>query len=90
MKKILLLLVGVILISSCTAEEIPVRNRQCWEVISYRDEHYPNGFPLQISGHTVYKRRWYVLQDTKTKEMTDGYSFFEFVEVGGNICKDIK
>ena len=88
MKKILLLLISAVLISSCTAsDEITQPEKDCLEVLSYRDEHYPNGFGIQISGQTVYKRRFYVFKNTKTGEITDGYSFFQFEEVGYVICQ---
>ena len=87
MKKILLLLVSAVLILSCTPEEIEQPKKDCYEVLSYRDEHYPNGFGIQISGQTVYKRRFYVFKNTKTGEITDGYSFFQFEEVGYVICQ---
>ena len=86
--KILLVLFAVI-ISSCTAEEIKPAQK-CEVIVSYRDEFYPNGFPLQISGQTVYKRRFYVLKDTKTGITRNTYSFFQFDEVGYVYCNDIK
>jgi hypothetical protein len=87
--KILLVLFAALLIG-CTAEEIPQPKKECFRVLSYRDEFYPNGFPLQISGQTVYKRRFYVLKDTKTGITRNTYSFFQFDEVGYVYCNDIK
>jgi hypothetical protein len=87
--KILLGLFAVLLIG-CTPEEIPQPKKECFRVLSYRDEFYPNGFPIQISGQTVYKRRFYVFLDLQTGKITDGYSFFQFEEVGYDICNDIK
>lgn len=90
MKKILLLLVSAVLISSCTSEELPQPEQKCETVIAYRDEFYPNGFPYQVSGHTVYKRRFYTLRDNKTGETREIFSFFYFDEVGYVYCNDIK
>jgi len=78
-----------ILLTSCTPEEIKPAQK-CEVIVSYRDEFYPNGFSLLISGHKVYKRRFYVLKDTKTGITRNIYSFFEFNEVGHVYCDDIK
>ena len=90
MKKILLLLVSAVLISSCTPEELPQPEQKCETVIAYRDEFYPNGFGIQIHGHTVYKRRFYTLKDNKTGAIREDYSFFAFDEIGYVYCNDIK
>lgn len=90
MKKILLLLVSAVLISSCTPEELPQPEQKCETVIAYRDEFYPNGYPIQVAGHTVYSRRFYTLKDNKTGQIREVFSFFEFDEVGHVYCNDIK
>ena len=89
MKKYILILLAVI-ISSCTPEELPQPEQKCETVIAYRDEFYPNGFPIQIHGQTVYKRRFYTLKDNKTGEIREESSFFAFDEIGYVYCNDIK
>lgn len=88
MKKYILLLLAVI-VSSCTPEEIKPEQK-CETVIAYRDEYYPDGFPYLVSGHKVYKRRFYTLRDNKTGETREIFSFFYFDEVGHVYCNDIK
>jgi hypothetical protein len=89
MKKYILISVIAFLLIGCTPEEIKP-SQKCEVIVSYRDEFYPNGFSIPIAGHIVYKRRFYVLKDTKTGITRNTYSFFEFNEVGHIYCNDIK